>query len=347
MSTMRAAHLVRPGTVELREVPVPVPGAGEIVLRVETALTCGTDLKTIRRGHPHIRLPAPLGHEASGIVAAAGAGVTRVREGDAIACVPTAPCLECELCRRGRENLCAGAAGRINLGAFADYLRIPAHIVRSHVFERPATMSPAVAAALEPLACCVHGAARVPWHAGACVAFLGDGPIALLFLQLARLRGADRILVLGRHAERLAIARAVGAHETVDVSHADPLDSVRGRTAGAGADIVVECVGRPETWRLAQELAAPGGTVLLFGGLAEGSEASFDAYRLHYQEIDLIGAYHYGRRDVHEALSLLSAGSVRIEPLITHHRPLGAIHDALDLAMSGRAVKVAIEPESP
>lgn len=342
MKTMCAAHLVRPGVVELREVPVPVPAPGEIVIRVEAAVTCGTDLKTIRRGHPHIPLPAPLGHEASGIVVAAGAGVTVVREGDAIACVPTAPCLSCSLCQRGLESLCAGATGRINLGAFADYLRIPAHIVSMHVFERPHGMVPAVAAALEPLACVVHGAARLPWRPGASVAFLGDGPIALLFVQLARLRGAGRILVLGHHTERLSIARVVGAHETSDGS-VPPLDFVRSHIAD-GADIVVECVGKPETWRTAQELAAPGGTVLLFGGLAEGSEARFDPYRLHYREIDLLGAYHYARGDVLEAFSLLEAGSVRIDPLITHHRPLTAIHDALGLAMSGRAVKVAIEP---
>jgi L-iditol 2-dehydrogenase len=341
--TMLAAELVRPGCVEMREVRVPRPAEGEIIVRVETALTCGTDIKTFQRGHPKIPLPTPMGHELAGIVAEVGPGVTALREGDRIACVPTAPCGECRLCRAGRESLCPEAVGRMVFGAFAEFVRVPAHIVDAgNAFVRPADMPAHVAAALEPLSCVVHGASRVRLE-GASVAVIGDGPIALLFLQLARLRGAERILLLGRHDVRLAAARDLGADVSA-VSLDDLRDAVLEWSDGTGADVVVECVGRPEAWEAAQRLAATGGIVLLYGGCAAGTRVSFDAYRLHYEEVDLIGAFHYGRPDVRDAFALLRDGRVRIDPLVTHVRPLARLDDALALVLSREAIKVAIEP---
>lgn len=341
---MPAAELVRPGLVELREIPVPAPGPGELLLRVEAALTCGTDLKTYRRGHPRIPLPSPMGHEFSGVVAAAGAGVEGFREGDAVACVPTAPCGACRLCRRGRESLCPEAVGRMVFGAFAEYVLLPRHIVAVHTFHRPATLTAEEAAALEPLACVVHGADRVALDRAEHVVFLGDGPIALLFVQLARIRGAGRVLLVGRHAARLAAAARLGAETLVDAGADAVREAVRAWSGGVGADVVVECVGRPELWEAAAPLAATGGELLLYGGCAAGTRASFDTYRLHYDEVDVKGAFHYGRADVRRALDLLAAGEVRTAPLITHHRPLARLAEALELALSREAIKVAIRP---
>jgi L-iditol 2-dehydrogenase len=341
---MLAALLVKPGVVELRDVPVPDPAPGELVIRVESALTCGTDIKTFLRGHPHIPLPAPFGHEVSGHVSAVGNGVRGFKEGDPLVCVPTAPCGECRYCRQGRDNLCPDAVGRLNLGAFAEYLRVPAHVVACNTFVRPAGMSADTAAAVEPLACVVHGADRIDWDLADTILFLGDGAIALLFVQVARRRGNARIFVAGRHASRLETARSLGAHAFMNTSHASLRAAVDEWTGGAGVDVVVECVGSTETWRLAQDLAATGGTALLFGGCAEGATISFDAFRLHYQEVDLVGAFHYGRADVRDALDLLAAEEVQIAPLVTHRRPLAGIHEALQLAITRQAIKVAIEP---
>lgn len=341
---MRAAILVQPGCVELREVPVPEPGAGEVVVRVEAALTCGTDLKTFRRGHPHIPLPAPLGHEFAGIIADVGEGVEGFRAGDAVAGVPSAPCGTCRLCRRGRDSLCSGAVGRILLGAFADYVRVPAHIVRTNLFLRTPALPAEFAAALEPLSCVVHGASRVPIADAETIVFLGDGPIALLFLQLARLHGATRTLLVGRHASRLEVAQTLGADHVIDRATTPVADAVKEWTAGAGADLVIECVGTTEAWQEAQQLCAAAGTALLFGGCPAGTVACFDTFRLHYQEVDLRAAFHYGRADVREAWDLLTHERVRIAPLITHRRSLNALPDALELALSRTAIKVAVHP---
>ncbi|MFW6078272.1 MAG: zinc-dependent alcohol dehydrogenase [Gemmatimonadota bacterium] len=341
---MRAAHLVEPGRVELREVAVPEPGPGELVVRVEAALTCGTDIKTYRRGHPKIPTPSPMGHEFAGVVAAVGAGVDAFREGDPIACVPTAPCGECRPCRRGRENLCPDAVGRMVLGAFAEYVRLPAHIVATNAFVRPAPLPAERAAMLEPLACVVHGAARVALEAAETAALVGDGPIALLFLQLARRAGAGRVLLAGKHAARMEAARALGADAVVDVT-TEPLEEAVDRwTDGAGADVVVEVVGRPEVWERSASLVAAGGELLLYGGCAAGTTASFDTYRIHYEEIDVKGAFHYGRADVRRAWDLLLGGGVETGPLVTHERALADLEDALGLVLTREAVKVALRP---
>jgi len=339
---MIVAQLVKPGHIEFHDRPVPTPGPGEVLLRVEAALTCGTDLKTYQRGHPMFPLPCLLGHEVSGTVAAAGPGA-HFREGDAVATVPTAPCLRCRLCLRGRESLCPAALGRVVLGAFAEYLLIPEHVVSTNTFLRPANITAAEAAALEPLACVMHGAARIDLQHADSVLILGDGAISLLFAQVAKARGAARVAVAGRHESRLAVARQLGAH-TFRQNTAEFGEQTFEWTGGHGADIVIECVGRPEVWESAFELVAPGGELLAFGGCAMGTRASFDTYRVHYEEVDVKGAFHYGRADVRAALDALESGAVRIAPLITHERPLTQLMDALELALNRKAIKVAVQP---
>ncbi len=340
---MRRAELLRPGVVELREVPESVPGAGEVVVRIEAALICGTDIKLYRRGHPKIPLPAPFGHEFSGVISAVGAGVERFREGDAIACVPTAPCGECRLCQRGHDSLCAHAVGRIVLGAFGDYITVPEHIVRQNMFERPPALSAEEAAVLEPLACVVHGADRVLLERAERVIIVGDGPIALLFGQVAMLRGAGEVFLFGKHDVRLRAAEALGLN-AVDVGDDDIRTIARDLTDGVGADVVVECVGRPELWEAAFDCVATAGELLAFGGCAAGTRASFDTYRLHYEEVDVKGAFHYGRADVRNAYDLLLDREIDAGLLITHHESLDNLPRALELVLNREAIKVAVLP---
>jgi L-iditol 2-dehydrogenase len=340
---MIRAELLRPGVMELRDVPAPVPGDGEVVVRIEAALTCGTDIKTYQRGHPKIPLPAPLGHEFAGVITAVGAGVDRFREGDAIACTPTAPCGLCRLCLRGHDSLCPQAVGRIVLGGFGEQITIPAHIVQSNLFERPETLSAERAAMLEPLACVMHGADRVLLERAERVIIVGDGPIALLFGQVALLRGAEEVLLFGKHDIRLRAAEAVGL-TAIDTGDADIRVVTQDLTDGIGADVVVECVGRPELWEAAFDCVAPAGELLAFGGCAAGTRASFDTYRLHYEEVDVKAAFHYGRADVRRAYDLLLDEEVNADVLITHHETLDRLQHALDLVIAREAIKVAVHP---
>jgi L-iditol 2-dehydrogenase len=339
---MNAAFLLAPGALELRRTQSPRPAEGEVLVRVEAALTCGTDVKTFLRGHARLPVPAPFGHECAGTVAAVGDGVSGFREGDAVMYAPTAPCGECRHCAAGRENLCGDAVGRMVLGAFAEFVLLPAHIVAMHLFHRPPQLTAAHAAVLEPLACVVHGASRIGWSATPNVAIIGDGPIALLFARVAVLQGA-RVLLLGRRDARLDVARQYGASAALARDDAEARDAVGAMETG-GADVVIECAGTPAAWRLASELAAPGGTVMLFGGCAPGTEVSFDAARIHYEEVNHVGAFHYTPRAVRAAFSLLESGDVDAAPLITHRMPLVRLHDALELVMRREAIKVEVVP---
>ena len=337
---MLAAELVRPGLIELRERAQPEPADGEVVIRLDAALTCGTDLKTYQRGHPKFPTPTPLGHELAGTIVASRA--PHLREGDAIACVPTAPCGICRFCLRGRENLCPAAVGRMLLGAFAEYVRIPAHIASVNVFPRPASLSAAESAALEPLSCVVHGASRIRVAEAESIVLVGDGAIALLFVALLCARGARRVLCLGRHDQRLAVARQLGALTLDSRDQRQAEEFVYEWTGENGADIVIECVGQPDVWEWGFRLVAPGGELLAFGGCAAGTSATFDTYPLHYDEIDVKAAFHYQRADVQEALQLLSDRTVDVRPLITHERHLVQLQEAFDLALRREAIKVAV-----
>ena len=340
---MRVQYLVRVGETELREVAIPQPSAGEVLARVNLALTCGTDLKMLERGHA--RLPSgPFGHEWAGRVAAVGEGVRDFETGDRIVATPTAPCGDCVYCLKREESLCLHLFEDVALGAYGEYLLLPRHIVRRNAFRIPEAVSDAQAAVLEPLACVVHGAGRVDLSGDRTVVFLGDGPITLLFLQVARVGGAGRTIVIGRHPRRLEAARVLGADAVIDSRESDPRSAVEALTDGLGADTVVECVGRPEAWHEALALARRGGEVLFFGGCEKDATVSFQTERIHYDEIDVKGAFHYTPATVRRAWDLICGGAIDAHPLITHRRPLDDLTGAFDLVRRRAAVKVAIVP---
>ncbi|HSG81016.1 MAG TPA: zinc-binding dehydrogenase [Gemmatimonadota bacterium] len=341
---MRAYHLIRPGELRLESAPVPEPADGELVARVSVALTCGTDLKTFQRGHARLKVPGLLGHEWSGVVEAVGDGVTAFRPGDRIVATPTAPCGDCVYCLRGAENLCLHLFEDMAMGAYGEYILVPRQVVNRNAYRVPAEVSDFDAAFLEPLACTVHGADLVQLGGDRSIVFLGDGAIALLFAQVARLRGAGQVILVGKHTDRLEIARQVGVDQVVDGKRGDVVAAVDALTDGLGADVVVECVGRPEAWEEAVALARRGGEVLLFGGCEKGSTACVDTERVHYEEITLKGGFHYTPDSVRRAWELITSGAMRLDPLVTHRMKLEGLPEALELMSRREAVKVAIEP---
>ncbi|MGD2151917.1 MAG: zinc-binding dehydrogenase [Gemmatimonadales bacterium] len=342
--SMRVWQLVRPGELRLETVEVPEPGDGELLARISRALTCGTDLKTVDRGHARLEVPGPLGHEWAGVVEAVGAGVREFAPGDRIVAAPTAPCGDCAYCLRGAENLCLHLFEHTALGAYGEYVLLPRQIVNRNAFEIPDAVSDLRAAFLEPLACVVHGADLLELGGDRTLVLLGDGPMALTFVQLARLRGAGRVAVIGRHRRRLELARLLGADLALDANSDDPLEAVREMSDGLGADGVVECVGRPEAWEHAVSLARPGGEVLFFGGCGRGAAVNLDTERLHYDEITLKGGFHYTPDCVRRAWELICSGNLTLDPLVTHQMSLDELPGAFELMRRREALKVAITP---
>lgn len=338
---MRQAYLSAVKQLELRDSPIPEPGPGEVVVRVRVALTCGTDLKTYRRGHA--RLPFGLfGHEGAGDIVAVGEGVNHVQVGQAVTWTPTAPCKNCEMCRRERPNLCRNLMETVVLGSFADYLKINARVAAVHVLPIPPELSYLDAAFIEPLSCVLHGWRLLEPLPGPRVIILGTGTMAMLHLLEARQHGSH-CLVVGRRAEPLERALTLGAQETVLVSENDWVSAVSKAqqiTCG-GADIVIEATGSQPVWELCPKFAAPGGKILFYSGLAKGEQVRFSAEEIHYDELTLIGTFHYITSDVYAARERLLQG-LNLRPLITAERPLDDITRVFEDLDEGRGSKYAL-----
>jgi L-iditol 2-dehydrogenase len=332
---MRAFVQTEIGRFEERDLPVPEPAPGEAVVRVRTALTCGTDLKLLSRGHARISLPVTMGHELCGEVLAVGAGVDSGMVGARVVPGVTGPCGACETCRDGRGNLCVPGHGDRTWGAFAELIRIPAGVVSRNLHRVPAALSDESAAFMDPLASVLHGWTRLGDVAGKSrVLVAGTGALAFLWAATARTRGIEAA-VAGRRPERAALARRYGA-EFVELSR---FDELRGRF-----DVAVDATGDPGVWSLLTEAVRPGGRVLLFGGCAPGAVASFDAARLHYAEISLIGAFHSTPAEAAEALALIASGSVDPSPLVSGRGTLADLPRFLEAQVRGDGVRYAVSP---
>lgn len=342
---MKAAFLLAPGVVKIRDLGEPELRAGELLVRVRVALTDGTDLKTYRRGHPKIPLPARFGHEFSGDVIAAGDGVVEFRPGDAIAAVHTAPCGLCYWCGFEQEELCSRLMRTMLLGAYAEALVLPAHIVARNVFHKPETLSYEAAAFLEPLACVLHAWEGLPVRPESSVAVVGNGGFGVLHVMVARALGVRAPIIIGRNPERLAFVESLRlGGRVVDTKKDDPLAVIRECSEGRGADIVVECTGAREIWERAPHLARRGGTVVLFGGLPAGDAVTFDAQRLHYDEVTLRSPFHFTPRSVRRAFEFLRTRAVDPTPLISGRRPLDELDAVFQELLEGKGMKIAIHP---
>jgi L-iditol 2-dehydrogenase len=340
---MLQAWLDAPRALRLQDVPIPVPESGEVVVRVRVALTCGTDLKTYRRGHA--KLPFGLfGHEGAGEIVAVGEGVSHLQVGQRVTWLPTAPCDACELCQRGRPNLCRNLFEAVVLGAFAEYLKINARVAQRHVFPLDG-LSDLRGAFVEPLACIIHAWRQLEPLPGKRVCIVGTGAMGYLHLLEARARGCETVIV-GRRVERLELAGELGAHHTVKATEdADWQAQVRTLTDG-GADVVIEATGAKAIWELAPEFAAPGGKVLLYSGLAKGESVSVLAERWHYDELTILGSFHFTTQDAHAALERLRNEQLPVERLITGTYPLREIVAVFERLDRGEGIKYAILPET-
>jgi len=290
---MRALVFHGPGDIRVEGVPDPVAGDGDVLVQVELALTDGTDMKAFRRGHPVLLgpPPSPFGHEFCGIDVATGRRVVAAN---------SAPCGVCPACGRGEQTLCENLFPLLN-GAYAELLLVPEQIARTNLLPVPAGMAPEEAAMLEPLACCLHGVDRAGVRPDDTVAIVGIGPIGLMLAACVADAGG-RPLAVGGRPERRELAPLFGA--------------VPG--AAEGADIVIEAAGTVESWDRALELVRPGGTVLGFGGLPRDARIVVDPYRIHYEEVHLLGAFHHTPRHVRAALAFLASGAYPFERLVTH-----------------------------
>jgi L-iditol 2-dehydrogenase len=308
---VRAALLHGPEDLRVEEVPEP---EGEVIVEVQAATTCGTDVKMWRHGHRVLGpYPCAFGHETAGTRIDTG---ERVLVSDSVACGACAPCLA------GRAQICRDPTWI--LGGFAEFISAP-----GQALHRIPDGLPAHAAAMaEPLAAAVHAVER--GSDATDVGIVGGGPMGLMLAALL-IAQQRTVAVADPHPERRAQAMQLGASSSE-------------RLAAGQHDLVFEAVGRPEAWRDAAVAAAPGAVVVLVGGCPSGTEVAFDPGPLHYEELELRGTFHHDRDDVDRALSALADNAVPWEMLLGQTISLEELPQALATPNSGPAVKWVVDP---
>jgi L-iditol 2-dehydrogenase len=342
---MNAAVLHGREDVRIERIEVPRLLPGEVLLRNEVALTCGTDVKVFRRGY-HARMlvpPAVFGHEVAGIVERVGPGVTGLLPGTRVVVANSAPCDVCEFCRRGRPNLCEDLL--FWNGAYAEFARIPARIVEKNLIALDPGVSFRRAALTEPLACVLRGVEESDIAPGRRVAVIGAGPIGLMFVVLARLRGAT-VLAAGRNVGRLDKAREMGADVTLSMGEGDDLAGrLRELCPGGGPDVVIEAAGGAETCDAAVRAVRKGGLVNLFAGCPAGTMVAVDVQRVHYDELTIKSSFHHTPDAFRSAYRLIADGHVDPDSLITSEARLLDLPQILaGLAIGAEGLKTAILP---
>ena len=332
---MIAAVLYGKEQVKIEPIAMPRLGPDDVLVRVRAALTCGTDVKVFRRGY-HARMivpPAVFGHELAGDV------VAGPLKGKRVVAANSAPCGVCSYCLRNRPNLCTDLL--FNNGAYAEYIRIPARIAEKNMHEIPADVSYQDAALTEPLACVLKGLEDTGVQAGDTVAVIGLGPIGMMFVILAKLRGA-RVIAVGRRESQIERAKELGADEGV-TNHA--VAAVRVLTGGEGADVVIEAVGKPETWECAVQMLRRGGVVNFFGGCPSDTRISLDTNLLHYSEITCKASFHHTPDHIRRAFEIICQGHVTARDFVNREEPLVNLPGVMQHLMhQNGALKTAILP---
>ena len=343
---MKAVLFYGPQDIRYEDVKIKPLAKGEILVKVKSALTCGTDVKTFRRGHPVLikQVPSGFGHEFSGVVEKIGDGVDNVKVGDRVVCANSAPCGKCFYCRHEEYNLCENL-DLLN-GAYAEYIVVPERIVKKNTLILPEDLSFDKAAFCEPLANVVHGVERTNIKAGQTVGIIGIGPIGLMFARLAKLKGANTI-VAGRNPLKLKMAEEFAhADEIIDLKrYPNPEKIFKEFTEEKkGLDVAVECVGLPEIWERIFSCVRPGGTVHFFGGCKSGSTVTFDTTKMHYGDITLMSLFHHTPKYFRQALDYIASGDVEVEKLITNTLSLRDVEFAMKQHIEGKAIKFLIKP---
>jgi len=350
MAEMTAAVLYGREDLRLERVAVPQVGAGEILVRVGAALTCGTDLKVYRRGYHAMMLkpPIPFGHELAGMVSETGPGVTSFHVGDRVVALNSAPCDICFFCRHGQQNLCVDLL--FNNGAYAEFIKIPARIVEKNTLLIPDCVPFEHAALTEPLACVVRGLEESGAQAGDTMVVIGAGPIGLMFIHVAELAGVHVIAVVKRE-DQVAAARLFGARSVVRVGAVeDVVASTRALTPeGRGADVVIEAVATPATWEWAVDMVRKGGAVNFFGGPPSGTQVRLDTNRLHYGDITLKASFHHTPATCRTAFELVTSRRFKCAEYITGRAGLNEVPAVFAQMMnrdkSSQEIKTAIFPD--
>jgi L-iditol 2-dehydrogenase len=345
---VKAAVLHGKENIQIEDLAPPGLKPGEVRIRIEAALTCGTDLKVFKRGY-HAKMivpPAVFGHELAGVISEVAnrqleAGSAEWKVGDRVVVANSAPCGECFHCRAGQENLCEHLLF-LN-GAYAESIAVPARFVQKNLLRLKPETAFRDAALVEPLACVVQGIEDLKLCAGQNVLILGAGPIGLMFVALAKNLGCHAT-VAGRRAARLEAAQRLGADEVIDIGDGGGLVTKVRAASKIHFDAVIEAVGRPEVWESAVHLVRKGGAVNFFGGCPSGTAITLDTTLIHYSNLTLLASFHHTPRTIRRALDFVGAGVIRALDFVDGECPLTQLPELFkSMAAGNHAIKTLIK----
>ncbi len=318
---MKALLLSKYRSLEIADVPTPAAGAGEVLIRVGACGICGSDVHGYDGSSGRRIPPIVMGHEAAGRIAAVGAGVTGLAEGDRVTFDSTIYCGACGFCKRGEMNLCdqrqvlgVSCADYSRAGAFAEFVAVPARVV----YKLPESISFAEAAMLEAVAVAIHAVSLAEISVQSTALVVGAGTIGVLILQALRAAGCKRVFVSDVDASRLKLAKELGAADVL-LADADVVAQILQRTGGVGVDVAMEAVGRDETVNAAIAGVRKGGTVVLVGNISP--EATLPLQKVVTRQIRLQGSCA-SAGEYPQAIALMASGAIRVKPLITAIAPL-------------------------
>lgn len=338
---MLAAFLLAPSNVMVKECEVPKLSRGEVLINVRACGVCPTDLRYVQG----LRLYLPLGdgsygltgHEWAGEVVEVGEDVEVLSAGDRVVADHILPCGRCFFCKQGRSNLCLNK--KYYLRGYAQYAKawaLTALKIPPHVSYEEACLT-------EPLSTCLNTMEKLEIGLGDRVAIIGDGVIGLLHLQLARLMGAET-MVIGHHDERLRLAEKLGANMVVNSGKEDLVSIVKRETGGLGVGRVIVAASGKQAIEDALRIVAPAGKIGIFAGTYPPTSIDLDPNSIHYGEITLIGIMEHTLHHFEQALELISRGLVSVKQIITHKFPLERINKAFETVKRREGLKVIVSP---
>ena len=307
--------MTAPGVIEFREVPIPEPKAGEVLVKIARIGICGSDIHVYHGKHPFTSYPVTQGHEVSGEIAALGEGVTGLRVGQRVTIEPQVVCGKCYPCRHGKYNLCEElkVMGFQTTGTASEYFAVDA----AKITPIPDTMSFNEGAMIEPLAVTVHAAKRFSELEGSKVAILGCGPIGILLAQSCKALGASQVLITDISDTRLALAKSCGVDFAVNTKEKDFGDAMVECFGPDKADVIYDCAGNDITMGQAIKYARKGSKLVLVAVYA--GMATVDLAVLNDHELDLDTTMMYRHEDYVDAIRLVSEGKIQLKPLMSKH----------------------------
>jgi len=347
---MLAAVYHSPNDLRVEQVPIPAIAADEVLVKVHSASICGTDVRILHGQHRKypagtIRIP---GHEVTGTLAEIGNEVTGLTRCQTVFLAPNMGFGHCRECVTGNNNRCADyqAIGVTMNGAFAEYVRFPAAGIRQgNVIPISKEVDPAVAALIEPFACVLRGQNAVNIRPGDVVLVVGAGPIGIMHLKLAHLRGASRVIVSEPNPDRLELAMRMGAERGVNPSSEDLSMVLAAETNGHGPDVILVAAPSPQAQQASLQWASIGGRINYFGGLPKDlSTVLLDTNLIHYRELLVTGTTACSTADCWQSSEIINSGRVDLSDLISARFPLSEALAAFASAENGKTLKVVIQP---